>query len=127
MNSPPSPQSLSVSFGRAGLVGPVLERLVSASAARADLPVNRLFDALAAVDSLVHALDDVLGDEPRTLGISIAPGTVKLSVEGLAAEQLGRVRDATVLPGLGDVLTRTATAVKIAESEAGAALTITLE
>ncbi|MFT4048483.1 MAG: hypothetical protein QM648_01440 [Solirubrobacterales bacterium] len=126
MTDPQARQTVEVTIGRRDLGGPVLERLVSAAAARADMPVDRMFDAMAAIDCLNHALDTVLADRVRTLLIGISPGSVTLSVIGLSSDQLARVREAGVLPGVGDVMARTTSAIEIEQDGAEPALTLTL-
>ena len=49
-------QEIDLTIADGELLAPVLERLVSAAAARADLPVSRVVDALTVVDAIVAAI-----------------------------------------------------------------------
>ena len=91
---------------------PVLERLISAAASRADLPIDRIVDALAAVDALVVATDRVFeAAENRQFSVEIEPGEVRLAVNGLQDGQAESLLGASHLPALGGILERMATSV----------------
>lgn len=100
-----------LSIGLPQLGPAVLERLVSATAARADLPVDRVVDAMTLVDALGKGLADVLDARPWQLSIDFAPGEVSIRVADLAAGEAEAIRLAAALPGIGDVLAHTATTV----------------
>lgn len=109
------------------LAAPVLERLVSAAAVRADLPVDRIVDALTVVDAFVAASQRSLPNSAASAwSVSIAPGTIHLALDGLDASQADAVRSAAVLPEIGDVLAQTARSVEIIENEGDSSLVVTI-
>ena len=97
-------QVVDVSIGDPRFAAAVLERLVSAAAARAELPVDRVVNAMTVVDALVHAADSVLGDGPARASrddrrtARSAYGSIS-SIDG----QAEAIRDAAQLPDVGDV------------------------
>lgn len=94
------------------LSGPVLERLISAAASRADLSIDRIVNALAAVDALVDATEHVFAPaDERKFSIAISPGKILLAVNALHAEQAERLLGAARLPEIGGVLERMASSV----------------
>ncbi|MGH2959336.1 MAG: hypothetical protein ACRDKE_07005 [Solirubrobacterales bacterium] len=115
-----------VSIGDPRFVSAVLERLVSAAAARAELPVDRVINAMTVVDALVHASDSVLGEGPRKLQLAIGEGSLGLRVDGLFDGQAEAIREAAHVPAVGDVFERTATAVSIEHDGTHSALVILL-
>lgn len=114
-------------IGDPSLIAPVLERLVSAAAVQAALPVDRLVNALAAVDALASAAERTFSaNDPREFSLAIEPGRIELCVESLADGQAERLLAATRLPELGDVLERVAESVTTTSVDDGSALTIAL-
>jgi hypothetical protein len=108
-------------------VAPVLERLVSAAAARAELPIDRVVNALTIVDVLVAATDEVLVDGQRELVLTIGEGSLGITVAGLLDGQAEAIRDAASLPEVGNVLDRTARSVGIAREGEHTALVLALD
>ena len=106
-------QSVDVSIGDPRFSAAVLERLVSAAAARADLPIDRVVNAMTLVDALVYATDSVLGDGTREIRVTIGDGSLGLRIDSLVDGQAEAIRDAAQLPEVGDVLGRTASTVAI--------------
>lgn len=91
---------------RGDLGGPVLERVVGAIAARADLPLDRLSDAQIVSSALVgaalaHSADDALGVEFGTDGASLDMVVGPLNA-GAGAQIVADI----ALPGVGPVLER---------------------
>ena len=91
---------------RGDLGGPVLERVVGAIAARADLPLDRLSDAQIVSSALVgtalrHSADGALCVELDTDG-----GVVDLAVGPLTRGSGARILADSSLPGVGPVLER---------------------
>ncbi|MBJ7354540.1 MAG: hypothetical protein JHC98_06910 [Thermoleophilaceae bacterium] len=116
-----------VSIADPRLASAVLERLVSAAAARAEFPVDRVVNALTVVDALIHGTDSVLGDKSREIRMTIAKGRVGLRVDSLVDGQAEAIRDAAHLPDVGDILERTASTVTIERDGAKSALVIVLD
>jgi hypothetical protein len=119
--------SVDVSIGDPRFASAVLERLVSAAAARADLPIDRVVNALTVVDALVHASDSVLGDGSREIRVTIGDGTLGLRVNSLVDGQAEAIRDAAMVPDVGNVFERTASTVDIEHDGLASALIIVLE
>ncbi|MGK2878936.1 MAG: hypothetical protein ACSLFF_10260 [Solirubrobacterales bacterium] len=119
-------QFVAVSISDRRFAAPVLERLVSAAAARAELPVDRVINALTVVDSLLHAVDAVISAETREIRVSIGEGSVGLCIEHLQPGQAEAIIAAAHLPGLGDVLKRTAARVVTEDDGSQSALMIAL-
>ena len=91
---------------RGDLGGPVLERVVGAIAARADLPLDRLSDAQIVSSALVgaalaHSADDALGVEFGTDGAAL-----DMVVGPLTPGAGARILADSALPGVGPVLER---------------------
>jgi len=118
-----SPALVELTVNDGELSAPVLERLVSAAATRADLSIDRIVNALAAVDALVDATDQIYanGDE-RKFSIVIAPGEIRLAVDGLQDAQLESLLGATRLPELGSVIERMASSVATEQNSEGTSL-----
>jgi hypothetical protein len=119
--------SIDLSIGSPELAGPVLERLVSAAAARAELPVDRVVNALTVVDVLVHAADSVLPDQPRNVRLTFRTGNLGLVVDNLVDGQAEAIRDAAIIPGVGNALAQTATEITIEHEGSRSALVVSLD
>ena len=97
-------QPTRVSIAAGPLVGPVLRRVVGMLAARADLPLDRLDDAVLVADVVAarapaHVLDD-------TVDVALIPGARTLSLRVGPLRSGGGealVVDAAV-PGVGNVI-----------------------
>jgi hypothetical protein len=120
-------QFVDVTIGDPSFSAAVLERLVSAAAARAELPIDRVVNAMTLVDALVHATDSVLGDGTREIRVTIGEGTLGLRVDALVDGQAEAIRDAAQLPDVGDILSRTASTIAIEHDGINSALVIVLE
>jgi serine/threonine-protein kinase RsbW len=106
-----------VSIAAGPLVGPVLRRVVGMFAARADLPLDRLDDAVLVADVLAarapaHVIEDTvdveLASSKRSLDLCVGP----LRPGGGRA----LVVDAAV-PGVGNVIEQLADALEIESSD----------
>lgn len=120
-------QIVDVSIGDPRFSAAVLERLVSAAAARAGLPVDRVVNALTLVDALVHAADSVLDDKAREVRVTIGDGSIGLRIDSLIDGQAEAIRAAAQLPDVGDILERTASTVAIENDGSSSALVIVLD
>jgi hypothetical protein len=120
-------QFVDVSIGDARFSAALLERLVSAAAARADLPIDRVVNAMTVIDALVHATDSVLGSSGREIRVTFAKGSLGLRVDSLVDGQAEAIRDAAHLPDVGDILERTASTVAIEHDGINSALVIVLD
>ena len=112
-SDPTSGPSTSVSIAAGPLVGPVLRRVVGMLAARADLPLDRLDDAILVADLIAaRAPAHVRDDEVR---VDFEPGERSLAlVLGPLRAGGGRalITDAAV-PGVGNVIEQLADDLRV--------------
>lgn len=112
------PTSISIAIGP--LVGPVLRRVVGMLAARADLPLDRLDDAVLVADLIAARAPAHLVSEH--IDIALEPGVRRLALSvGPLREGGGRalIVDAAV-PGVGNVLEQLADSVEVTTAGAQA-------
>jgi len=119
-----APTSVSVAAGP--LVGPVLRRVVGMLAARADLPLDRLDDAMLVTDLIAaRAPEHVTGE---TVDVILESGDRSLSL------RLGPLRPGggqaliadAVVPGVGNVIEQLADAIDFDRADDGDYLRLTL-
>jgi len=115
-----------VSIASGPLVGPVLRRVVGMFAARADLPLDRLDDAVLVADLIAArapahmaaaTVDVVLETGPRTLLLQVGP------LRPGGGEAL--IVDAAV-PGVGNVIEQLADEVSVVPADDGERLKVRL-
>lgn len=119
-------QEIDLTIADGGLLAPVLERLVSAAAARADLPVNRVVDALTVVDAIVAATDSVLDAGSREVKLRVSEGSLSIVLGGLVDGQAEAILGAADVPTVGNVLQRTASSVDVVNVGPHSALVVAL-
>ena len=90
------------------LAAPVLSRVVGMLAARADLPVNRLDDAVLVADTLADVAPDHLQGDELGLEVRGEARALSLRVGPLRADGGRGVLEAASVPGLGNVVERLA-------------------
>ena len=115
MSEPPT----QVSIAAGPLVGPVLRRVVGMFAARADLPLDRLDDAVLVADLVAARAPSHL--TATTVDVELSSGSRSLDLKvGPLRSGGGRalVVDAAV-PGVGNVIEQLADELEV-ETEAGA-------
>ncbi len=91
---------------RASLGEPVLERLVAALAARADLPLDRLADAQLVASALAAGAARHTHDGDLHVSLDAHAGRVGLAIGPLPAGAGRQVIVDSDLPGVGSVLER---------------------
>jgi hypothetical protein len=109
-----SPTSVSIAIGP--LVGPVLRRVVGMLAARADLPLDRLDDAVLVADLIAARAPAHVTSE--RLDVAVEPGPRRLALRvGPLREGGGRalIVDAAV-PGVGNVIEQLADTVEVSSA-----------
>jgi serine/threonine-protein kinase RsbW len=115
-----------VSIVAGPLVGPVLRRVVGMLAARADLPLDRLDDAVLVADLIAaRAPAHVSGDR---VDVSLEPGARSLSLRvGPLREGGGQalIVDAAV-PGVGNVIQQLADELTVSPEDDGEFLLVRL-
>jgi serine/threonine-protein kinase RsbW len=112
-----APTRISIAAGP--LVGPVLRRVVGMLAARADLPLDRLDDAVLVADAVAARAPAYVANNTVDVAFATRPRAIDLRVGPLRAGG-GRalVVDAAV-PGVGNVIEQLADELDV-ETEAGA-------
>lgn len=124
--TPEATSSTSVSVAAGPLVAPVLRRVVGMLAARADLPLDRLDDAMLVTDLIANrAQKHVLGP---TVDVDMEPGTRSLSLRiGPLKAGGGQalVTDAAV-PGVGNVIEQLTDEISVDETAEGEYLVLRL-
>jgi len=109
-------QATKVSIAAGPLVGPVLRRVVGMLAARADLPLDRLDDAVLVADLVAARAPAHVADETVDVALESGERSIGLRVGPLRAGG-GRalIVDAAV-PGVGNVIEQLADQLEVAES-----------
>jgi hypothetical protein len=103
------------------LSGPVLCRVVSMMLTRADCPLDRLDDAMLVCDALCAHAPGHVRDGHLSLGVKVRPDRLELRVTELPPQQAqGLIRD-SVLPGVGNVLERMTSELRVEPSSTGEA------
>ena len=118
--------STSVSVAAGPLVAPVLRRVVGMLAARADLPLDRLDDAMLVTDLIAdRAQKHVLG---ATIDVDMDPGVRSLSlrVGPLRAGGANALVADAVVPGVGNVIEQLADEITVADAPRGEYLVLRL-
>lgn len=101
------------------LVGPVLTRVIGIHAARADLPVDRLNDAVLVADALAARAPAFAVGDRLPVSIQSAPGRLEIRVGPLKPGGGRRLLDGAALPAVGSVIERLADSVRIREGAGG--------
>lgn len=101
------------------LVGPVLARVVGIHAARADLGVDRLEDAVLVADAIAASGPDLSPDGRLPVAVQSTPGRLELRVGPLEPGGARKVLEGATLPEVGPVVERLATSVRIREGTGG--------
>jgi serine/threonine-protein kinase RsbW len=111
MSAAEAPTRVSIAAGP--LVGPVLRRVVGMFAARADLPLDRLDDAVLVTDMVAaqaaaHVLDDTVD---VTLATSVR--SLDMRVGPLRSGGGSRLLRQAAVPGVGNVIEQLADSVDV--------------
>ena len=118
--------STSVSVAAGPLVAPVLRRVVGMLAARADLPLDRLDDAMLVTDLIANrAQDHVLGP---TVDVDMDPGVRSLSLRigPLKAGGGDALVADSIVPGVGNVIEQLADEITVSDTPQGEYLVLRL-
>lgn len=97
----PAVTGTEIAVGRAELLEPVLARLVGALAARRDLPVERLSDAVLLTDAISVAAPGRFADGCVRFDLEESERGFELRLGPMEAGGAAKVREAMELPGLG--------------------------
>jgi serine/threonine-protein kinase RsbW len=116
-----------VVIGRAELLGPVLARVVGALAARRDLPVDRLSDAVLVTDAIAAAAPGRFADGCVRLDLDDHDGGVELRLGPMERGAAEGVREELGVPDLGGSLEALADGLAVDRSLDGDYLVIRFE
>jgi serine/threonine-protein kinase RsbW len=123
----PAPQlseATEVITDRPELLGPVLARMVGALAARRDLSVDRVSDAVLVTDAIAAAAPESFADGRVRLGLDDRDEGVALRLGPMRAGAARRIREGLELPDVGGSLESLADELAVEESADGEYLVI---
>jgi anti-sigma regulatory factor (Ser/Thr protein kinase) len=109
---------------RPELLGPVLARVVGALAARRDLPVDRVSDAILLTDAIAAAAPGSFADGEVRLGLEDRGEGLALRLGPMAAGAAKRIRGELEVPEVGGSLEALAEELTVEESGGGEHLVI---
>jgi hypothetical protein len=125
-NTPEAPaqDSTHVAVAAGPLAGPVLARVVGIGASRADLPVDRLDDALLLADVIAAHAPALVPEGRIELTSRRLSGRLELRLGPLRAGGAEKLLDETSGPGVGNIIMRLASATSVVEQQGGDTLVI---
>jgi len=101
------------------LVGPVLARVVGIHAARADLPLDRLNDAVLVADAIAARAPAFAMDERLPVSVQSGAGRLELRIGPLRPGGGRLVIEGAALPNVGSVIERLADTVRVRDGGGG--------
>ncbi len=101
------------------LVGPVLSRVVGIHASRADLPVDRLNDAVLVADAIAAQAPAFAVGGRLPVSVQSTAGRLEVRIGPLRAGGGQRVLDGAALPAVGSVIERLADTVRVRAGAGG--------
>lgn len=119
MSSAPAPDVALLSVTAGPLAGPVLARVIAMLAARANLPIDRLNDAVLLGDAVAAAAEPVVTDGRIRVAIDARPQALELRIGPLVDDGAERLRDGARMPGAGDVLERLTNGIQVERGDDG--------
>jgi serine/threonine-protein kinase RsbW len=108
-----------IAVGRAELLEPVLARMVGALAARRDLPVDRVSDAVLITDAIAGAAPGRFADGCVRLGLGESEKGLELRLGPMEKGAAGEIRRELDVPEVGGSLETLADEFVVEESEDG--------
>jgi anti-sigma regulatory factor (Ser/Thr protein kinase) len=109
---------------RSELLAPVLARVVGALAARRDLSVDRVSDAVLVTDAIAAAAPSRFADGRVQLGLEERTGGIDLRLGPMEAGAAARIREDLEVPDIGGSLEALADELAVEESDDGEYLII---
>jgi hypothetical protein len=101
---PPIPEATELEVGSPELLAPVLSRALTALAARREITVDRISDAMLLADAISAAAPRAFADGYVRLSIADRPEGVELKVGPMASGAAESLRSSLALPGVGGSL-----------------------
>ncbi|HZJ29650.1 MAG TPA: ATP-binding protein [Solirubrobacterales bacterium] len=115
-----TPDSIALTAWDSEALGPILSRVVAVLAARVDLPVDRLSDAILFSDAISEDIDGCVGDDGVNLTMADCEDGLDLGIGPLAAGGAARIREGLDLPEeVGGSLESLAAAVETETRDGG--------
>jgi anti-sigma regulatory factor (Ser/Thr protein kinase) len=102
--SPPVPEATEMRVGPPELLGPVLSRALTALAARHEIPIDRISDAMLLSDAISAAAPRGFADGQVRLSIADRPEGVELRVGPMESGAAEGLRSSLSLPDVGGSL-----------------------
>lgn len=118
------PETTEVITDRPELLGPVLARMVAALAARRDLSVDRVSDAVLVTDAIAAAAPESFSDGRVRLGLDDRGEGLALRLGPMQAGAAKRIRQGLDVPDVGGSLESLADELTVEESTDGEYLVI---
>jgi anti-sigma regulatory factor (Ser/Thr protein kinase) len=117
--SPPVPEATELTVGPPELVGPVLSRALTALAARHEISVDRIADAMLLSDAISAAAPSRFADGHVRLSIADRPEGVELKVGPMTPGAAAGLRESLALPAVGGSLETLADEVRTESDDDG--------
>lgn len=121
---PPPAERTEMVIDRSELLAPVLARVVGALAARRDLPVDRVFDAVLVTDAIAVAAPERFADGRVRLGLEESTGGIDLRLGPMEPGAAMRIREDLELPDVGGTLEKLADELTVEDYDDGEYLII---
>jgi anti-sigma regulatory factor (Ser/Thr protein kinase) len=112
-------EATAMRVGPPELVGPVLSRALGALAARREISVDRLSDAMLLTDAISARAPDGFADGHVSLSLADGPEGVQLRVGPMSDGAAERLRESLDLPGVGGTLETLADELRVEQDEEG--------
>jgi anti-sigma regulatory factor (Ser/Thr protein kinase) len=103
-DSPEVPDATEIRVGAAELLGPVLSRALTALAARQEITIDRISDAMLLADAISAAAPRGFADGKVKLSIADRPEGVELKIGPMASGAADGLRSSLSLPDVGGSL-----------------------
>jgi anti-sigma regulatory factor (Ser/Thr protein kinase) len=113
-----------IAIGRAELLEPVLARLVGALAARAELSIDQVSDAVLVTDAIAEAAPGRFADGCVRLGFGEGERGIELRLGPMERGAAGEIRGELAVPDVGGSLEALTDELEVDESEDGDYLVI---
>jgi serine/threonine-protein kinase RsbW len=120
----PLPDRTEVVIDRSELLSPVLARVVSALAARRDLSIDRVSDAVLVTDAIASAAPERFSNGRVRLGFEERPAGIDLRLGPMDPGAAARIREELEVPDVGGSLEALADELAVEESDDGEYLVI---
>jgi anti-sigma regulatory factor (Ser/Thr protein kinase) len=123
---PPVPEATELQVGSPELLGPVLSRALTALAARREITVDRISDAMLLADAISAAAPRAFADGYVRLSIADRPEGVELKIGPMASGAAEGLRSSLALPDVGGSLETLADEVRTEADGDGEYLVVTI-